>query len=119
MADRRQREHWQRLAAAAEREYIDRHPRSRAIMTRMSSSLPGGDTRSTTWFSPFPLVMESGQGARLHSVDGETLLDFLGNYTLQIHGHRAAVIEEGVRSALERGFLLGARMEEQATLAEL
>jgi len=110
---------WAPLIEAAQREYVRRHPRSREIMQRMAAWMPGGDTRSTTWYPPFLVVVESAHGAELRCVDGETLLDFLGNYTSQIHGHKALFIEEAIRRAVERGFLFGAPREEQGALAEL
>jgi glutamate-1-semialdehyde 2,1-aminomutase len=103
--------------AAAEAEYAERHAGSRAAMERMAAWMPGGDTRSTTWFSPFPLVMDHADGVEMTDVDGNVLADFLGNYTALVHGHRPPFILKAIRAALERDVLFGAPMPEQGELA--
>ena len=108
---------WQVALRAAEAEYAERHAGSREAMRRMAAWLPGGDTRSTTWFRPFPLVMERADGAEMTDVDGNVLLDFLGNYTSLVHGHRPPFILAAISSALERDFVFGAPTPEQGELA--
>ena len=108
---------WKVALAAAEAEYAERHGGSRAAMARMAAWMPGGDTRSTTWFHPFPLVMDHADGVEMIDVDGNVLLDFLGNYTALVHGHRPPFIFDAVRAALERDVLFGAPMREQGELA--
>jgi glutamate-1-semialdehyde 2,1-aminomutase len=87
-------------------------------MERMAAWMPGGDTRSTTWFAPFPLVMESAEGAVMRDVDGKHYLDFLNNYTALVHGHRPPFVVAAIKAALERDFLFGAPLEEQGDLAQ-
>jgi glutamate-1-semialdehyde 2,1-aminomutase len=108
---------WTRALAAAEAAYTERHTGSREAMARMAVWMPGGDTRSTTWFHPFPVVMDHADGAEMTDVDGNVLLDFLGNYTALVHGHRPPFILDAIRSALERDVLFGAPMPEQGELA--
>ncbi len=108
---------WTHALAAAEATYAERHQGSREAMARMAVWMPGGDTRSTTWFHPFPVVMDRADGAEMTDVDGNVLLDFLGNYTALVHGHRPPFILDAVRSALERDVLFGAPMPEQGELA--
>ncbi len=103
--------------AAAETDYVERHAGSRRAMERMAAWMPGGDTRSTTWFSPFPVVMDRADGAEMTDIDGNVLLDFLGNYTALVHGHRPPFIVDAVGAALARDVLFGAPMLEQGELA--
>ena len=72
---------WAVALRATEAEYAGRHAGSRRAMERMAAWLPGGDTRSTTWSGPFPLVMDHADGIELVDVDGNVLIDCLGNYT--------------------------------------
>jgi glutamate-1-semialdehyde 2,1-aminomutase len=44
--------------------------RSRELSDRLQRSLPGGDTRSITYSTPYPIAIESGTGCRLYDVDG-------------------------------------------------
>jgi glutamate-1-semialdehyde 2,1-aminomutase len=109
---------WRRAIEKATAEYTERHPRSRDAIRQMAAWLPGGDTRSTTWFDPYPMVMDAARGAEMTDVDGNVLLDFLRNYTLLVHGHCPPFVEEPIRDALSRGFLFGSPMREQGALAE-
>ena len=104
--------------AAVETEYVRRHPRSREAVAELDRSLPGGDTRSTTWFDPFPLVIENAAGAELRDLDGHALLDFLGNYTSLVHGHNPAAVTAAITAALSRGTAFAAPIREQGELAE-
>jgi glutamate-1-semialdehyde 2,1-aminomutase len=108
---------WNLALAAAEAEFAERHAGSREAMDRMAAWMPGGDTRSTTWFHPFPLVMDHADGVEMTDVDGNVLLDLLGNYTALVHGHRPPFIVAAIEAALERDFLFGAPMPEQGELA--
>ncbi len=109
---------WARLAEAEAQRYAERHRGSQAAMERMTNWMPGGDTRATTWFPPYPVVMESAQGAVMRDVDGHHYLDFLNNYTALVHGHRPPFVIDAMRAAMERDFLFGAPMEEQGHLAQ-
>jgi len=60
-------------------EYVACHPRSRALYERACQALPGGDTRTTVYFRPFPPYIERGDGCRMYDVDGHVLLDLLAN----------------------------------------
>jgi glutamate-1-semialdehyde 2,1-aminomutase len=100
-------------------EYVRDHPRSRDLHARAQGALPGGDTRTVTFFGPFPVYIERGEGCRLHDVDGHALLDLLGNYTSMIWGHGHPVIVNAIRSQVARGSGYGAPTELQITLAEM
>ena len=53
------------LRERLEHTYRQRTPRSRALYQRALESLPGGDTRTGTFFLPYPTFMERGEGCRL------------------------------------------------------
>ena len=64
-----------------------RTSRSAALYARALGSLPGGNTRTSTFFRPHPLFADRAEGCRLHDVDGNVYLDLLNNFTSLIHGH--------------------------------
>ena len=64
-----------------------RTSRSRKLYERALRSLPGGDTRSSVYYRPYPIFMQRGEGCRLHDGDGNDYLDLLNNYTTLVHGH--------------------------------
>lgn len=106
-----------RFKERATTEYVGRHPRSRDLHARAQSAFPGGDTRTVTYFGPFPLYVERGHGCRLYATDGHTLLDLLGNYTSIIWGHAHPRIVDAARAQIERGTGFAAPTESQAILA--
>ncbi len=59
-------------------------PRSRALMARREEAVARGPYHAT------PLFIESAEGALLHDVDGNTLLDFAGGLGCVNVGHRNA-----------------------------
>jgi glutamate-1-semialdehyde 2,1-aminomutase len=79
--------------------------------------MPGGNTRSVLHFSPFPLTIERGEGARLWDVDGHRYTDFLGEYTAGLYGHSHPAILEAVREALDNGIVFCAPGRFEAELA--
>ncbi len=54
------------------------------------------------WIENDPLVIESGEGAWLYDVDGNRYLDGISSLWTNVHGHRHPVIDEAVRSQLDK-----------------
>jgi glutamate-1-semialdehyde 2,1-aminomutase len=102
----------------AEERYIAANPESQRLAQLASRRLPGGNTRTTVHFSPFPLYMATGKGSRLIDVDGHSYADFINEYTAGVFGHSNAVIGEAVRQALGGGINLGAPTRHERLLAE-
>lgn len=98
--------------------YRRRTPGSAKLVKQAGRFLPGGDTRTITYYPPYPVSMVSGQGSRLIDVDGHSYLDLLYNYTSLIHGHAHPAITAAAQKQLEAGTALGAANEHQARLAE-
>jgi glutamate-1-semialdehyde 2,1-aminomutase len=105
-------------AKEAEDRYIAANPESQRLAKAATANLPGGNTRTTVHFSPFPLYMTGGQGSKLTDVDGHTYTDFINEYTAGVYGHSNAVVAEAVREALSGGINLGAPTGRERMLAE-
>jgi len=106
-------------ARGAERRYAEANPASRGRFEAACEVMPGGNTRSVLHFSPFPLTIERGEGARLWDVDGHCYTDFLGEYTAGLYGHSHPVIMAAIRGALDGGLVFGAPGRHEADLAAL
>jgi glutamate-1-semialdehyde 2,1-aminomutase len=102
----------------AEERYVAANPESQRLAQLAAQRLPGGNTRTTVHFSPFPLYMASGKGSRLTDVDGHSYADFINEYTAGVFGHSNPVIAEAVRQALTGGINLGAPTKHERLLAE-
>jgi glutamate-1-semialdehyde 2,1-aminomutase len=91
---------------------------SRALADRLRRSLPGGDTRSVTFFPPYPLAIDRGSGHRVWDVDGNEFIDLLNNYAALVHGHAHPKIVEALQAQAPRGTAYPAPHALQAELAE-
>ena len=102
-----------------EQRYRARTAASAAIGARAARVMPGGDTRSVTYYRPYPLTIARGQGPFLWDVDGNRYIDLLGNYTSLVHGNAYPPIVEAIARASAQGTAWPARNEAQIELAEL
>lgn len=86
-------------------------------MRRATDVMPGGNTRTTAHYAPFPLAIDRADGPFLWDADGNRLIDLLLNYTSLVHGHRYPPVMEAVTAVLERGTAWPAATPEQVDLA--
>ncbi len=98
--------------------YVKRTPKSCAFDKKAKQSLPGGDTRSITFFKPYPTYMSQGAGCRLTDVDGNEYIDFLNNYSALVLGHAHPKVRDATKAQLDRGTALGGPAECQIQHAE-
>lgn len=93
-------------------------PGSAALHQRAQAALPGGDTRTVTFFTPHPLYIDRAAGAEMWDVDGRRYLDFLGNYTSLVHGHAHPRILEAIAGQAARVTAHAAGSQAAVELAE-
>jgi len=92
--------------------------RSEAFFGRLERSMPGGNTRTATYFPPHPLTIVRGEGAYIWDLDGNRFIDLVNNYTSLVHGHAHPRIVAALRESLDAGSVHPAPIEMQAELAE-
>jgi len=92
----------------AREAYIKRNPNSFAKYVEATAAMPGGNTRTSLFYSPFPVAMAKAEGCRLWDADGHEYVDFLGEYTAGIYGHSNPVIRKAIDAALDSGISMGA-----------
>jgi glutamate-1-semialdehyde 2,1-aminomutase len=103
----------------AEQRYVAANPRSVARHERAGQWMPGGNTRTSLYYSPFPLTLVEGHQQHVRDLDGHTYADFLGEYSAGLYGHTNPVIMGAARAALDAGIALGGPNEHEAELAAL
>ena len=94
-------------------------PTSRALHERAVKVMPGGTTRTTTYFDPYPLYIERGDGCRIWDADGAERLDMLGNYSAMILGHAHPKVVEAINKQAARGTAFAAANPIEVELATL
>jgi glutamate-1-semialdehyde 2,1-aminomutase len=92
--------------------YRQRTPRSAALDREARAYLPGGNSRSTIHYDPYPLYVERAEGCWLDDVDGNRLLDLTGNHTVLIHGNQ----HPAVLAAVQRQLALGTSFPQPSPL---
>jgi glutamate-1-semialdehyde 2,1-aminomutase len=100
-------------------EYLAKTSRSRALHEEAAAVMPGGNSRTTTFFDPYPFYIQRGQGAHVWDADGVDRLDFNGNYTSLILGHANAEIVKAAQEAAAQGMSFPGPTEHELRLAEV
>lgn len=100
-----------------EERYRAATEKSAQLTKRAERVMPGGDTRTTTYYRPYPLTLKRGEGPFVWDVDGNKYIDLIGNYTSLVHGNAYPPIVEAVSKAVRDGSAWPARSEAQIELA--
>ena len=99
--------------------YPDIKSRSFSLLQRAERVMPGGNSRLTIFFNPYPLYAARGEGPYVYDVDGNRYIDFISNYSALIHGHNFPPVTEAIRA--QAGIITGVGLptESEIELAEL
>jgi glutamate-1-semialdehyde 2,1-aminomutase len=100
-------------------DYKAKTARSRQLYEEALRVMPGGNSRSTIFFDPYPFYIARGEGARIWDADGVERLDFNGNYTSLILGHANANVVKAIQQAAGRGMSYPGPSEHEIRLAEI
>jgi glutamate-1-semialdehyde 2,1-aminomutase len=104
---------------AAERRFAAANPLSRARHERARAVLPGGHSRQTLYFMPFPLTIARGEGARITDLDGHEYLNLVGDFAAGVYGQHCEPIRAAVLETLRKGLSLSGPNTHEVELAEL
>ena len=99
--------------------YQERTPKSRALQEEATRYLPGGSSRGTSYFDPYPAFIEHAQGHYIHDVDGNAYLDFMINATSLIIGHAHPDTVAALQQQAARGTAFSGPTEAQIRLAKV
>lgn len=105
--------------AEARENYARTRPNSAVAHEVARTVMPGGNTRSTLFYTPFPTAMKSGQGCYLEDIDGNKYLDLCGEYTAGLFGHSDPRIQAMLHQVIENGISLASVGENEAKLAAI
>ena len=93
--------------AEAEERYVKANPTSQRIHAAAQAVLPGGNTRTTIHFAPFPLCIRAGRGGHVTDADGHDYADFINEHTAAVFGHSDPVVARALAKAIADGLTLG------------
>ena len=100
-------------------QYQLRTPKARELNRQAKEYLPGGSSRGTAYFDPYPIVADRGADHYLYDVDGNAYLDFMINATSLILGHAHPDIVGALQEQAARGTAFSAPTELQTRLASI
>jgi glutamate-1-semialdehyde 2,1-aminomutase len=106
------------LAREIER-YVAKTPKSRALQAEAEQVLPGGSSRGTAYFAPYPFFAEHGDGHYVYDVDGNRYLDFMLNATTLIVGHANPMVIEALGEQTRKGTAFSTPTQVQVRVAKL
>lgn len=109
----------QQALEAVESRFAADNPISRSRHERASRVMPGGHSRQTLYYAPFPLTIASGRGAHVVDLDGHEYLNLVGEYAAGVFGHSCEPIQQAVREALHSGVMLSGLNIKEVELAEI
>jgi glutamate-1-semialdehyde 2,1-aminomutase len=99
--------------------YVAKTPKSRALQAEAEQVLPGGSSRGTAHFAPYPFFAEHGDGHYVYDVDGNRYLDFMLNATTLIVGHANPMVVEALGEQTRKGTAFSTPTQVQVRVAKL
>ena len=99
--------------------YLEMTRASQNLWKAAQRYLPGGDTRSSIFWEPYPVYIERAEGCYVHDVDGTARLDFIGCMTTLVHGNAYPPVVKAIQKQAARGFTYNAPNRYQVMLAKL
>lgn len=99
--------------------FVQSAPVSRDKQAEAEKYLPGGSSRGTAFFDPYPHFIERGEGHYIYDADGNRLLDFMINATSLILGHAHPDVTATIQEQAARGTAFTGPTDPQVRLAKI
>ena len=100
-------------------QYLELTPKSRALWEEAKAYLPGGDSRHSIFWDPYPIFVDQASGCHVVDADGVDRLDFINTMTTLVLGHRPTPVMDAVRDQLDKGVVYNAPNRHQVRLAKI
>ncbi|MDA1188171.1 MAG: aspartate aminotransferase family protein, partial [Chloroflexi bacterium] len=98
--------------------YAAKRPKSKIKQDEAAKYLPGGSSRATAYFDPYPFFVDHAEGHYVHDIDGNKYLDFMINATTYIVGHANPKVLKAVHEQADKGMSYSAPTDVQVRLAK-
>ncbi len=100
-------------------KFVANTPKSKRLQEEASEYLPGGSSRGTAFFAPYPTFVDHGEGLHVYDVDGNRYLDFMINATSLVLGHAHPDVVKVLQEQAARGTAFSGPTEAQIRLAKI
>jgi glutamate-1-semialdehyde 2,1-aminomutase len=92
--------------------------KSKALFERACRIIPGGVNSPVRFFQPYPFFIESGNGSKIFTKEGNALIDYCMGYGSVFLGHGNQDVALAVKSQIDKGNLFCIPTEKEIELAE-
>ena len=99
--------------------FVQSTPVSQSKQAEAEKYLPGGSSRGTAFFDPYPHFIERGEGHYIYDADGNRLLDFMINATSLVLGHAHPDVTAAIQEQAARGTAFTGPTDPQVRLAKI
>ena len=99
--------------------YTQQNPKSQGHLAKAMRHMPGGNTRASLHYDPFPVVIDRAEANSVYDLDGHAYVDLMNDLTAAFYGHSNPIITDALRSALGRGLNYGGPNVYEERLAEV
>lgn len=103
--------------AHEQRVYESSNPTSRRKFEAAKEVLPGGNTRGSLYFDPFPLFFQSARSSKVIDADGHEYSDFGNDLTAALFGHSNEAIVAALKAGLDNGMSYGGTHDHEVAFA--
>src|SRR4030042_3400654 len=96
--------------------------KSQQYFTKAQKLMPGGVNSPVRAFKSVggnPIFMHSGKGSKLHDVDGNEYIDYVGSWGPLILGHSYPAVVNAIKAAADEGTSFGTCTYAEVKLAQL
>ncbi len=99
--------------------FVASTPVSRQKQADAEKHLPGGSSRGTAFFPPYPHFIERGEGHYIYDADGNRILDFMVNATSLVLGHAHPDVTRAIQEQAARGTAFTGPTDPQVRMAQI
>ena len=99
--------------------YLRSTPKSKALWEDAKNYMPGGDSRNSIFWAPYPIFVDHATGCHVVDSDGVDRLDFIGTMTTLVLGHSPKPVVDAVQEQMTQGVVYNAPNAHQIRLAKL
>ena len=99
--------------------YLQSTIKSKALWEEAKQYLPGGDSRNSIFWAPYPIFVDHASGCHVVDSDGVDRLDFIGTMTTLVLGHGPKPVLDAVENQMKQGVVYNAPNAHQIRLAKL
>ena len=102
-----------------EKEYIEKHPRSRELYQRALKCYPSGVTHDARYTEPFPIYTVKAEGVKKWDVDGNEYIDYIMGHGALLLGYGDERVIAALQDQLPKAIHMGSCTELEIEWAEL